>query len=424
MRAIVRLIPVLGALVNVRASIVGADPNDSKYIGDTFTCDDGKVQIPFSQVNDDYCDCADSSDEPGTSACPEGVFFCANELHIPLRILTSRLNDGICDCCDGTDESDGCANTCDEIGRQAREEASRVAQVQVEGYRVKLAMISEVPAKRNGLADEIIRLEAEIEEHVTEQEHLQSQLDRAKSADDDATEVPVEEAKGMRLVVLQYLKVLFAYPLSLIRDDPVISNKVVSPERADGDDGDDDNDNDDDEDIDFFDMDEDEDPAFTDIEELEKRVREHRYRKSPLESNLRKLKKQQESDFDYGPDDEFFLLSLECLKYKKEGDTFEYILCPFDSVVQNPGNIQLGQSFDWTGGERSSLNPTGKYSHMSYTGGQHCWKGPQRSTTVRLLCDVETKIDNVNEPNKCVYSMDLYTPLACTKPRAAAHEEL
>ncbi|CAE8685661.1 unnamed protein product [Polarella glacialis] len=58
-----------------------------------------------SAVNDDYCDCPDDgSDEPGTSACSRGHFYCHNEGSIPQVIRTSLLNDGVCDCCDGSDE--------------------------------------------------------------------------------------------------------------------------------------------------------------------------------------------------------------------------------------------------------------------------------------------------------------------------------
>lgn len=40
-----------------------------------FQCFDGSLLIPFSHVNDDYCDCADGSDEPGTAACANGFFL-------------------------------------------------------------------------------------------------------------------------------------------------------------------------------------------------------------------------------------------------------------------------------------------------------------------------------------------------------------
>uniref|UniRef100_V5HPY0 Putative glucosidase ii beta subunit-like protein n=1 Tax=Ixodes ricinus TaxID=34613 RepID=V5HPY0_IXORI len=47
--------------------------------GSGFKCLKDDVTIMFAQVNDDYCDCEDGSDEPATNACLNGRFFCKQE---------------------------------------------------------------------------------------------------------------------------------------------------------------------------------------------------------------------------------------------------------------------------------------------------------------------------------------------------------
>lgn len=54
------------------------------------------MTIPFDWVNDDYCDCNDGSDEPGTSACHNGRFYCLNLGHRAMEVPSSRVNDQIC----------------------------------------------------------------------------------------------------------------------------------------------------------------------------------------------------------------------------------------------------------------------------------------------------------------------------------------
>ncbi|KAF9916165.1 hypothetical protein BX616_004469 [Lobosporangium transversale] len=126
--------------------IRGVSPsNADRYVPDKngqWKCQDGLKTIPFSAINDDYCDCQDGSDEPGTSACGTWPFYCKNIGHVGNEIKSSRVNDGVCDpeCCDGSDESDGqihCPNICEEVGTRAREEQERIQKIRRNGSRLR-----------------------------------------------------------------------------------------------------------------------------------------------------------------------------------------------------------------------------------------------------------------------------------------------
>ncbi|KAL7219325.1 hypothetical protein ACSBR2_012406 [Camellia fascicularis] len=95
---------------------IGIHPLDDKYYAsEVIKCKDGSKSLTRDRINDDFCDCLDGTDEPGTSACPTGKFYCKNVGSTPQFLFSSRVNDQFCDCCDGSDEYDGsiiCFNTC------------------------------------------------------------------------------------------------------------------------------------------------------------------------------------------------------------------------------------------------------------------------------------------------------------------------
>ncbi|XP_032393346.1 glucosidase 2 subunit beta [Etheostoma spectabile] len=162
--------------------------------GKPFTCLDGSRNIPFDRVNDDYCDCQDGSDEPGTAACPNGSFHCTNAGFRPGFIPSSRINDGICDCCDTTDEYNSgaaCQNTCRDLGRKERESLQKMAEIAKEGFLLKQQLIQE--AKR-GLEDKKAKY-AEVQLSKNEFEKRVEALRTVK----ETAEQPEKEAKERHL---------------------------------------------------------------------------------------------------------------------------------------------------------------------------------------------------------------------------------
>uniref|UniRef100_UPI00358ECB6E glucosidase 2 subunit beta isoform X3 n=1 Tax=Myxine glutinosa TaxID=7769 RepID=UPI00358ECB6E len=422
-----------------------------------FTCLDGSKSIPFDQVNDDYCDCPDGTDEPGTAACPNGFFHCTNAGFRPQNIHSSLVNDGICDCCDTTDEYNSgvvCENSCKDLGRKEHELLAKQAEVAAEGFKLKQQLIEEgkknkedkqrkIEGLREAKKDWEIKVselrtfkeEAEVPEKAAKEKHHQEweDLKEAKKQqeermlastafaelDDDGdglvtvsevwTHVELDMNSDGTFTEDEAWELLggassvdhsgfLGHVWSKIKDKYNFEVHPVTEKPE--------------EDREMPPYDEATqglidvaDKARADLSEVESSMRS-------VEADLKDLEK--ELSLDLGRNGEFAYMYGKCF----EMTTPEYIyrICPFNKIVQKPKS----------GGTETSLGSWGmwvdlgsnNYSQMKYDRGTACWQGPNRSTLVKLTCGRETVVTSTVEPSRCEYAMEMQTPALCQEPRS------
>uniref|UniRef100_A0A673GX07 Glucosidase 2 subunit beta n=1 Tax=Sinocyclocheilus rhinocerous TaxID=307959 RepID=A0A673GX07_9TELE len=448
-----------------------------------FTCLDGSRTIPFDRVNDDYCDCKDGSDEPGTAACPNGSFHCTNAGYRPMFIPSSRINDGICDCCDTTDEYNSgakCENTCKELGLKERDVLQKMAEITKEGFLLKQQLIEEAKKGREekqGKVTDMQENKKQLEEKVealrtvketaeqpekeAKERHLKAweeqkaairlEKDKAKMAeaflelddnadgfvsvselqshaelDPDADGTLTEtEVQGLMGGAAQVDTSTFESVWTNIKDkyhSEVSREEEPAPVETPPEEVKEpvvDNDSEPFPEDDISEEEDEDEDDEDDYHEDDDKVRVYITQKTGASINFSDL------SFDFGPDAEFTYLYSQC--YELTTSEYIYRLCPFNRVSQKPkyggSETNLGTWGSWSGPENN------KYLVMKYEHGTGCWQGPNRSTTVKLTCGKETVVTSTSEPSRCEYLMEFTTPAVCQEPANMdllphGHEEL
>jgi len=455
----------------VAVGLCGAGPGDAALVrgvapeeqgryafGSTFRCLSGGGEVPFTAVNDNFCDCGDGSDEPGTGACAgqdQTLFHCANEGSTPQLVYASRVGDGICDCCDGSDEEAlvsgrggaQCANHCAEEGqREAKARAERLDQL-----RTGLAKKEEI--KRNAradrqqwtahiakLADELPVLEAAVEAaKKMEQEAVDTAAAAAGGVSGAAAEGELQaEVSALRVTVDKQQ----AQIDSLLRDVTALKERGASVTAAaegaaggavaaddgkkvvseyakwmDGADstpgalGDAEYASEDDES-----GGEEEEQGLglaqgagvqavttsgnsVAVTEAQAKVSKNKEEATTLKKKLGAV-----------DEDRLGFASLEGQCISKNDGQYTYKFCFFNDAKQD--HVLLGRWKGWTG-----------IKAAEFTDGQMCPGGPARSLRVIFECGAEQAVLEITEPSRCIYEAHIVHPGACNEEDAAALEK-
>lgn len=414
-----------------------ASDMERQFEGRDFLCEREGKTVRIEAVNDDFCDCPlYGEDEPGTSACAMGSFYCENKGFMPKNLPSSNVDDGLCDCCDGSDESPGlCVNTCKLEALEVQREWMNAIQVLKKGIQAKAGLMEESTDRMANHEKEVEALKVQLKKHEDEVEKLKSketELSELKRLGEEARNlVQGEEIQEGEEKEEEEPDESFPYPEEYRFDNEEDKGDEDFPYpeeyKFDAEEGD--------EPIPFpeehkvdsaeeetsgfihktiegvfewFKSSNDENDAISmdklksDLESIQKKLRTAEFTVNDKKNEIEK--KMKYGTIDFGAHNEFESLFGLCFEIQKQSYTFE--MCPFGKSYQKDGknSIHLGTFQKW--GDQP-------YKEMLFEHGQKCWNGPQRTTKVQLKCGTSNKITHVDEPSICSYEMVFESPSAC-----------
>ncbi|XP_050440527.1 glucosidase 2 subunit beta-like isoform X2 [Adelges cooleyi] len=412
-----------------------------------FSCLDGSNVIPYSYINDDYCDCLDASDEP--------------------------------DCCDGSDEwrkseiTQYCENTCQMLGNAAKEEAKKIELIFVKGFEIRTKLVIKGKQLKTDKQHKIVELQSKervAQDSKNEAQHNKEIAEKiekitikkyglipiGQKSNNEKSKDEIEVADVFNTIDINKNNKIEKEEMNSFITFDLYKDSLIPQD-----------------DINYF-MDDKKELTYVEFSTISwnrlklmifndkstfpiqdksvkakpsnvfskqnasfKRFHKSLYdeiksifneaenaRKSFEEAGKRLRVIQKElydiKEFlkkDYGPDDEFAILYEKCFEFH---DTqYIYKLCLFSHVTQQSKTdksfISLGTWKSW--------NNLPKYNKMLYDKGEDCWNGPQRSTEVHLSCGLIPSFISVSEPNRCKYVMEFILPAACTRLQNIRHSE-
>ncbi|ORX57790.1 hypothetical protein BCR36DRAFT_402194 [Piromyces finnis] len=397
-----------------------------------FHCLDGTQVIPYSALNDDYCDCKDGSDEPGTSACQNGKFFCDNIGSVGHYIPSSRVNDGVCDydlCCDGSDEYNGtikCPDRCEEMARKLESERNEKLMYMFHSFQNRQLMIMRAMANITRDAQELELKKQKYEKEKENFENLKAEVKELEQIEKDTKdlykslyrELKIEfndNKNKLKKAIEDILKIknsnninksiinnileeynenlLAQFEKGIIKKDE--NEESSSPEEI---------------------IDEDEEEEKRKYSEKEAAYKE-------IKSKLSKLRIER-NEVDRTTKD--YKRDMEALKKRIEMDNGKnHVFYTLYNEVFSLNTTDYIYTFTWgneikqkqIGGAMTLLGKFKEYKDnyktIIYDNGAQCWKGPKRSVTVKLICGPENKILKISEPSKCEYLLEFSSPGSC-----------